>query len=66
MTSFWSVSVKSQTRTKVKRVSEANDAERRKEIDDFLLHSFAARAKSRQLIEDYLEGKLNKEEDAEE
>jgi hypothetical protein len=51
------------TKTKKRAVSEANVDERRKEIDDFLLESFAARAKTRRLIEDYLEGKLAPEED---
>jgi len=42
------------TKTKSKQVSEANEIERRKEIDEFLLESHAATVKSRRLIEEYL------------
>lgn len=55
--------MKNQTKTKSRAISDADAAERKAEIDEFLLHSYAARAKSRQLIEDYLDGKLAPEED---
>jgi hypothetical protein len=44
-------------RTKRKQQNEANMDERRQEIDDFLKREYAARAKAREIIEEYLEGK---------
>lgn len=46
-------------RTKKKQKNEANFKDRQHEIDEFLLHEYAARAKARELIEDYLDGKEN-------
>lgn len=47
--------MKNQNKTKKRAVSEANVDEKQKEIYDFLYESFAARAKARQIIEEYLE-----------
>lgn len=46
-------------KTKNKQVSEADAAERKQEIDDWLRTEYAARAKAREIIEEYLEGKDN-------
>lgn len=50
---------KTDFRTKRKAQQEANAAEDRQEIDDFLAHEYAARAKAREIIEEYLDGKEN-------
>ena len=46
-------------RTKKKQAREATADEQRAEIDEFLKKEYAARAKAREIIEDYLEGKPN-------
>lgn len=47
------------TRTKNKKRHDADAAERRQEIDDFLREQYAATAKAREIIEEYLDGKEN-------
>lgn len=44
-------------RTKRKQKNEADADERRAEIDEFLKQEYAARAKAREIIEEYLEDK---------
>jgi len=39
--------------------SEANADEHKSEIDDFLKQEYASRAKAREIVEEYLEGKDN-------
>lgn len=51
------------SKTKNRKISDAEAQERKEEIDNWLRTEYAVRAKSRQLIEDYLEGKLEKEKD---
>lgn len=46
-------------RTKRKQKNEAEAAEDRREIDDFLATEYLNRAKAREIIEEYMEGKEN-------
>lgn len=46
-------------RTKRKQKNEAEAAEDRKEIDDFMYEQYLNRAKSREILEDYFEGNEN-------
>lgn len=46
-------------RTKTKQRNEAEAAEDQREIDEFLKQQYAATAKAREIIEEYLDGKEN-------
>lgn len=48
-----------QMRTKRKQKNEAEAAEDRREIDDFLATEYLNRAKAREILEEYMEGKEN-------
>jgi len=50
---------KTDFRTKRKAQQEATAQEHRTEIDDFLKEQYAATAKAREIIEEYLDGKEN-------
>jgi len=50
---------KNEFRTKRKQQVEATADERKKEIDDFLRDQYAATAKAREIIEEYLDGTPN-------
>jgi hypothetical protein len=50
---------KTDFRTKRKAQQEAKSEEDRREIDDFLAHEYATRAKAREIIEEYFNGDEN-------
>lgn len=59
MTYYWSTLVKTTAKTKTKAIEEARIEENKSEVIEWMKTQFTATVKSREILEDFFEGKAN-------